>query len=177
MRPIEFIRREIDKGLCLLPDHMDSREAVLMLLAISGQESNWEHRWQIVDKRNPSKKGPGRSFWQGEMGGGMVHGVRTHRATRGLAAGLYAHFSVPASDEAIWTAIETNDPLAAALARLLLYTDPDRLPKLSDEEGAWQYYLRLWRPGAWTNGTPAERADLRQKWEGYYAQALAQVSP
>ncbi|WP_338618187.1 hypothetical protein [Pigmentiphaga sp. CHJ604] len=177
MRPIEFIRREIDKGLCLLPDAMDSREAVLMLLAISGQESNWEHRWQVVDKMQPWRKGPARSFWQGEKGGGMVHGVRTHRASHALAADLYAHFSVPATDEAIWTAIETNDPLAAALARLLLYTDPARLPKLGDEEGAWQYYLRLWRPGAWRNGTPAERAALRAKWGRYYAQAAAEVSP
>lgn len=107
----------------------------------------------------------------------MVHGVRTHRASRDLAAGLYTHFGVPATDEAIWAAIETNDVLAAALARLLLYTDPARLPVLGDEEGAWQYYLRLWRPGAWANGAPATRAGLRQKWAGYYAQALAEVSP
>jgi len=155
---------------------MDSREAVLMLLAISGQEANWEHRWQVVDKKQPGLKGPARSFWQGEKGGGMVHGVRTHRASRVLAADLYAHFSVPATDEAIWIAIETNDALAAALARLLLYTDPARLPALGDEEDAWEYYLRLWLPGAWTNGTLAKRAELRQKWAGYYAQALSEVS-
>ncbi len=173
MRPIESIRREIDKGLCLLPDAMGSREALLMLFAISGQESNWEHRWQIVDKKKPWEKGPARSFWQGEIGGGMVHGVCTHRASRELAAGLYAHFGLPATNEAIWTAIETND----ALARLLLRTDPYALPALGNEEGAWQYYLRLWRPGDWTNGTPAKRAELRQKWAGYYAKALAEVSP
>jgi len=177
MRPIDTVRRAIDEALCLLPDNMDSPEAELMLLAISGQESDWEHRWQVVDKRNPMKKGPARSFWQGELGGGMVHGVRTHRASREIAAGLYAHFGVSPTNEAIWTAIETNDVLAAALARLLLWTDSWRLPALGDEDGAWQCYLRLWRPGAWTNGAPAQRAGLRQKWAGYYAQALAEVSP
>jgi len=68
MRSIDIVRRAIDEALCLLPDDMDSLEAELILLAISGQESNWEHRWQIIDKRKPSKKGPARSFWQGERG-------------------------------------------------------------------------------------------------------------
>lgn len=65
--------------------------------------------------------------------------------------------------------------LAAGLARLLLYTDPARLPGLGDEEGAWQLYLRTWRPGAFTRGTAAKRAELRQKWAKHYAQALEVV--
>lgn len=65
--------------------------------------------------------------------------------------------------------------LAAGLARLLIFTDPARLPGLGDEEDAWQLYLRTWRPGAFTRGTAAKRAELRQKWAKNYAQALEVV--
>ena len=39
-----------------------------------------------------------------------------------------------------------GDVLAAGLARLLLWTDPSRLPRLGDADGAWQLYVRTWRP-------------------------------
>ncbi len=32
-------------------------------------------------------------------------------------------------------------------ARLLLWTDAKPLPAIGDEQGAWDYYLRNWRPG------------------------------
>jgi hypothetical protein len=44
-------------------------------------------------------------------------------------------------------ALAWNGPLAAAFARWLLYTDPAPLPKIGAENGAWNYYLRNWRPG------------------------------
>ena len=40
-----------------------------------------------------------------------------------------------------------NDMLAAAMARLLLWTDPAPLPQVGDIEGSWNYYARLWKPG------------------------------
>ena len=92
-----------------------------------------------------------------------------------LARGLCAVRGVPAQPRAVWEAIEHDDVLAAGLARLLLFTDPARLPGLGDEEGAWQLYLRTWRPGAFTRGTAAKRAELRQKWAKNYAQALEVV--
>ena len=59
-----------------------------MLLAIGLQESRFEHRRQLVG--NPPRPiGPAMSFWQAEVGGGMVRGVRIHRATRDAAAQLY----------------------------------------------------------------------------------------
>jgi hypothetical protein len=67
---------------------------------------------------------------------------------------------------AIWNAIENDDVLAAGLARLLLYTDPQRLPALGDREGAWQLYLRTWRPGK----------PHRRTWNGYYQRALEFVA-
>lgn len=65
--------------------------------------------------------------------------------------------------------------LAAGLARLLLYTDPARLPELGKESEAWDLYLRTWRPGAYDRGTAAQRAGLRKKWAANYAAALEAV--
>ena len=92
-----------------------------------------------------------------------------------LARGLCAVRGVPAQPRAVWEAIEHDDVLAAGLARLLLYTDPARLPSLGDEEGAWQLYLRTWRPGAHSRGDAAAKASLRQKWAKNYGKALEAV--
>lgn len=158
----------IAPALELLPGNMDSPEALVMMLTIGLQESRFIHRRQMGN-------GPARSFWQGERGGGMVHGVRTHRATKDHAARLYRARNAAPTNQAIWEAIEHDDVLAAGLARLLLWSDPQRLPELGDVEGAWQLYLRTWRPGAYTRGNAEERANLRRKWGDYYAQALAEV--
>ena len=53
--------------------------------------------------------------------------------------------------------------LACAAARLLLFTDPRRLPALGDADDAWRLYLRTWRPGR----------PHRATWPELYAQALA----
>lgn len=160
----------INPALALLPPKMDSAEARVMLLAIGLQESKMLHRRQLVGNP-PAPTGPAKSFWQGERGGGMVAGVRQHAATKALAAILYAERGVAPNDAAIWNAIERDDVLAAGLARLLLYSDPGALPRVSDTEGAWRLYLRTWRPGAYERGSGAQRADLRAKWNGYHAQA------
>lgn len=73
---------------------------------------------------------------------------------------------------AVWQAIERDDVLACALARLLLYTDPSRLPDLGDEAGAWDLYLRTWRPGAYSRGNAVQRTELRKKWASNYAAVL-----
>lgn len=151
-----------------------SNEATVMLLAIGLQESRFLHRRQLVGSP-PQPIGPAKSFWQGEKSGGMVRGVRYHEATRDKAKIIYKARDVQPNDQAIWNAIENDDVLAAGLARLLLWSDPKALPKLGDVEAAWQLYLRTWRPGAYTNGTPAKRAELREKWTGNYAKALEAV--
>lgn len=176
MTPSEIIKTAINPALALLPGKMDTPEARIMLLAIGLQESRFEHRRQLVG--NPARPtGPAKSFWQAEQGGGMVHGVRLHPATSAAAALLYQARDVPASDAAIWDAIEHDDVLAAGLARLLLWSDPGRLPAVGDEQGAWALYLRTWRPGAYSRGTLEQRAQLRAKWGGYYARAVAEVAP
>ncbi|MFJ3465374.1 hypothetical protein [Achromobacter spanius] len=170
----EMIAAGIDPALALLPAKMDTPEARIMLLAIGLQESRFEHRRQLVGNP-PRPVGPAKSFWQGELGGGMVRGVRLHAATRAAAAELYSARSVAANDVTIWNAIEVDDVLAAGLARLLLWSDPMPMPAAGNEEGAWALYLRTWRPGAYERGTHNERVALRTKWAGHFAAAVLEV--
>lgn len=170
MSPRELRNGPVAEALLLLPAKMTSPQAELMLLGIGLQESELKHRRQHGN-------GPARSLWQAEQGGGMVAGLLGfhNQDVQDLARGLCAVRGVPAQPRAVWEAIEHDDVLAAGLARLLLFTDPAKLPGLGDEEGAWQLYLRTWRPGAFTRGTAAKRAELRQKWAKNYGKALEAV--
>lgn len=156
------IMNVIDEAFDLLPSKMSSKEARLMLLAIGLQESRFRHRRQLVGNP-PRPTGPAKSFWQGEKGGGMVHGVRTHSGVKTYAHNLYKARGVEPTNQAIWDAIEHDDVLAAGLARLLLWTDPRRLPAIGDVDGAWELYIRTWRPGKPHRGT----------WNDLYNQAMA----
>lgn len=157
----DITKRGIDPAFLLLPSRMDTPSARVQVLAIGLQESRFRSRFQTVAGR-PYIKGPARSFWQGEKGGGMVHGVRTHPDSARHANMLYSSRGVPADDTAIWNAIENDDVLAAGLARLLLWTDPLRLPVLGDAAGAWDLYMRTWRPGK----------PHQETWDAFYMQAL-----
>ena len=176
MTPREVRNGPVAEALLLLPAKMTSPQAELMLLAIGLQESQLKHRRQLVGSP-PKPVGPAKSFWQAEQGGGMVTGLLRYHddRVRDLAVGLCAVRGVPAQPRAVWEAIEHDDVLAAGLARLLLFTDPAKLPGLGDEEGAWQLYLRTWRPGAHSRGDAAAKASLRQKWANNYGKALEAV--
>lgn len=167
----EITRTAIDPALAWLPPKMDSLEARQELLTIGLQESRFEHRWQVVN--DFSKKGPARSFWQAERGGGMVTGTMTHPASKDLVVAACAARNVAFTSLAIWVAIENDDVLAAILARLLLWTEPGPLPRVTDEDSAWDLYLHAWRPGAYARGTAAERAALRKKWDGNHRRVRA----
>jgi hypothetical protein len=148
----EITARGIDPALRLLPPKMDTPEARVMLLAIGLQESDFRDRRQLVTvtrngKRVTVPEGPAKSFWQAEVTGGMVHYVPRHPATKDLAAYLCESRQVAFEDPAIWNAIESDDVLAAGLARLLLYSDAKPLPALGKRLTAWDYYKRNWRPG------------------------------
>ena len=160
-------RTGINPALKLLPKAMDSREARVILLAIGQQESGFEHRWQVIDAKRPSRKGPARGFWQFELGTrasrGGVWGVYLHEASRYWLSVLCQARGVEFNPRAIWLAIEQDDVLAAGLARLLLFTDPKRLPSRGDAVGAWNLYrYRTWRPGRPHYDT----------WGGYYTAAM-----
>lgn len=153
----EIRRSALEPALLLLPAKMSSLQAEVMLLAIGLQESRFIHRRQI--------RGPARSYWQAEQGGGMVHGVLRHPLTSQLAVAVCDARGVQPVDELVYTAIEHDDVLAAAFARLLLWTDSQALPEVGEVAKAWDLYLRTWNPGR----------PHRETWDGFYAQAMDEV--
>lgn len=162
LRLANIVETAINPALAMLPPGMDKANARVQLLATGLQESRFEHRAQIV---NGGGKGPARGFWQFERGGGCT-GVVKHPAVRDITKWLCEQRGCAFTPAAIWTAIETDDVLAAALARLLYWTDPKPLPKIGDAQGAWDYYLRVWRPGK----------PHRHTWDALYAQAVNEVT-
>jgi hypothetical protein len=173
------VSKIIRPALKLLPPVMTSAAAMVAILAIFLQESNLAHRWQVIDARQPGRKGPARGLGQFEKGTkasrGGVWGVYLHASSRYWLAQVCEKLGVEFHPAAIWAALESNDALAVCVSRLLLFTDPKPLPAVGDEEAAFQYYLRNWRPGAYTRGNAAQRADLRAKWARNYRYALTAV--
>lgn len=155
-----MIHHSITIALRLLPLKMDTQAARVMMLATGLQESRFKHRRQLVGNP-PQPVGPAKGFWQFEKGGGCV-GVLTHRASKALMIAACERSGVPATSAALWNAIENDDVLAATAARLLLYTDPAPLPIITDIDGAWDYYMRCWRPGK----------PHRATWDALHAQAV-----
>ncbi len=139
---LQDVRSQILRpALRLLPARMTSPEAEVMLLAIGLQESRFRHRRQI--------RGPARGLWQFERGGG-VRGVMTHPSSRAHARLVCAARDVTYDASEVYNRLEHDDILAAAFARLLLWTDAEPLPKLGDTATAWALYAsprRTWSPG------------------------------
>jgi hypothetical protein len=158
-----ILHNAINPALGLLPAKMDTDTARVMLLAIGLQESRFEYRFQKLAGK-PYQKGPARGFWQFERGG--VHGVMSHAASQDVAERICIERAVPFDSVLIHARLEFDDVLAAAFARLLLFTDPKPLPDVdADHETAWLYYLRNWRPGR----------PHRETWDEFHKQARAQV--
>lgn len=149
----------ISPAMELLPPHMDSPKARVMLLAIGLQESRFQYRRQMND-------GPARGYWQFEQGSkasrGGVWGVYLHSQSTELLRLLCRARDCEFTPRSIHAEIEHDDVLAAGLARLLLWTDAKPLPEVTDEQGAWVLYAqRTWRPGKPHPGT----------WPGFHARA------
>lgn len=153
----KFERISLIRNSCeLLGDKFTGCRAEQMMGAIAFQESNFEHIRQI--------KGPARGFWQFERGGGVV-GVLNHPATAIYAANIVKKRGYKVNSVAIHAALETDDLLAGAFARLLLWTDPKPLPSRVD--AGWDYYIRNWRPGK----------PHPERWESSWAQAKLLRNP
>lgn len=146
MTPQLFVGDVLEPALDLLPARMGSIEARIMLIAIALQESGLAHRWQVVDLARPWIKGPARGLLQFEQGGG-VKGVLTHKSSREYAVDVCMERRVVAAPIQVYEALHQDDILAVALGRLLLWTDPRRLPDVGDALSAWALYARVWRPG------------------------------
>jgi len=139
----KHVVQAVNEALRLLPPAMDSKEARVMLYAIGLQESRFTHRAQVL---NGGGKGPARGYWQFERGGGVT-GVLRHPASRFWMHSACNARNVPAQPMNVWLALESDDVLAAAAARLLLFTDAAKLPAIGEQHEALRYYLRVWRPG------------------------------
>jgi len=153
----EIRERAIAPALAMLPARMNSHAAIVEMLVIGLQESRFQRRHQIG--------GPAHGYWQFEKGGG-VRGVLRHHSSREHAQAVCRARNVIATEGAVYAALEHDDVLAAAFARLLLWTDPKVLPALGDEQAAWDLYLRTWRPGK----------PHRHTWDALYARALGAVA-
>lgn len=143
----------INSGLDLLAPSFRSKEAMLLMAAIGLQESKFLERRQLITKNGKLvPEGPAVSFWQFEEGNpiskGGVWGVLSHFRVGPIAKAVCAKLGVSPTASAVWKAMRTNDALGAAMARLLIYADPQTLPTIGDSESAWDLYAnRAWRPG------------------------------
>ena len=149
----DVVEKAIKPAFALLPERMSSKKALVMLIAIGLQESRLIHRRQI--------RGPAKGLLQFERGGG-VRGVLSHSATSELARSICIGMMGTDEQKAVYDELEFSDTLAFVFGRLLLWTDPKPLPDLGDEQGAWDLYLRTWRPGK----------PHRNTWSALYKQAL-----
>lgn len=128
-----------------------------MLLAIAGVESAWTALRQ-------ANNGPASSFWQFERGG--ILGLMRDDETSRQVAVLCGISGIALQSTAIWQFMCTAEGanFSAAMARLLLWSDPMPLPKT--ESDSFNYYERNWRPGA----------PSYSRWHLVYLQAVAAIS-
>lgn len=146
MSPDVFLTSIIDDGLTFLagingPQPSDNARRFMLAIALQESGRNLDARYQNSPAASP---GPARGWWQFEQGGGVA-GVLTHAASSSMAAAACSQTWVVPQAAAAWRAIEGNDRLACAFARLLIWTDRAALPTSSTD--GWDQYLRLWRPG------------------------------
>ena len=143
MTPARLLERAIIPALAELAAHgiPDTFEARRMLLAIALQESGLAHRRQVV---GGAETGPASSFWQFEQGGGCK-GVLTHYLTATTMKSVCADFNVDPTTQGLWEAMRFQVVVAAAAARMLIYTLPYKLPTTAAE--GWAQYVAAWRPG------------------------------
>lgn len=153
------LKADISAGLALLPEKMNSEDAAVLLYATSRQENPQRLAQQVG--------GPAVGDYQFEKGGG-VKGVMTHSASVDYCRAVCNARKVAFDASSIYQALKTDAVLAAALARLLYYTDPKAMPYAGDELAHWQLYLRTWRPGAYER----QPAELRAKWSKSYHDAM-----
>lgn len=143
---MSYPRSAVDEAFSLLPPSMDSKLVRRIHAAIGWQESRYLHRRQVIEVQGEFKEaGPACGYWQFERGGG-VKGVMTFGGNVTSRAMHVCNMrGLPWDRETIWFALAQDDVLAAAFARLLMFTDPKSLPTTA--QGAWDLYARVWRPG------------------------------
>lgn len=154
MAPEFFLQTALRGAMKMLPPAMDSPAARAMIMAICLQESGLQLRKQVG--------GPARGYAQFEQGGGVT-GVLTHPQISAYTRTVCASLDVLPTAAAVYAALEQNDVLAVACARLLLWTLPDQLPSKEEPDKGWAQYMAAWRPG---KPHPEKwRANFTHAWE------------
>lgn len=142
----------------LLPPALKSPAATAFVLAAGLQESKFYSRRQIGG-------GPARGLWQFERGG--LRGVMEHAKSQPAVLSVLSALRCPSTVDGCFEALEFNDTLAFALARLLIYTIPSSLPKQDDPNEGWRQYSGV---HGWFPGEPK-----RETWNGNYQRAWSLV--
>lgn len=141
-----YPRAAVDAAFALLPRAMDSLLARRILAAIGYQESKYRNRRQVIERNGALvEAGPACGYWQFESGGGVKGVMNFGGRVTSQAMQVCNVRGVPWVRNDVWLALSQDDVLAAAFARLLMFTDPQPLPTTA--EAAWNLYLRVWRPG------------------------------
>ena len=124
-------------AMALLPAHLTCAESKAMLIAIAMQSSQFSFRRELM--------GHDRSFW---ALGAQTHikVVAEHELTRGPIAAVCDALCYDTSVFSAYMAVEHNDILACAYARLLLSLVPGKLPSRDQPQLGWDQYLAVWRP-------------------------------
>lgn len=163
MSAVDDAINALGAGLALLPTGFNSPAARVQLIATGLQESRLIYRRQLGADGKPT--GPAAGLLQMEQGGG-VKGVLTNPQSRSFAAQACTARQVLAEPLAVWQRLQTDDILAFAFGRLILFCDPNPLPPLNNAAAAWDCYVRNWRPGK----------PRRDTWDAFYSQALGAIT-
>lgn len=164
------LKSDIDSGLAQLPESLRTLDAKVQLYATSIQENPTRAPRQIIKKDGKLQAiGPAAGDYQFEKTGGIrgLINFKSDRLQQMLSEVCKAR-KVAVAVDALFDAIQVDPVLAAALARLLYFTDSGVLPKAGAEQYAWEVYLRTWRPGAYER----DPKGLRAKWSKSYAEAM-----
>ncbi|MFK2876912.1 hypothetical protein [Rhodanobacter hydrolyticus] len=164
--PQTVLAKVIVPALALLPAQMDTPPARVLLVAFGAQETGYRTRQQ--------QGGPAHGLWQCERP--LMQLLLDNKASSAEVYALCKSRAVaPLASDMYW-ALLTDDLFAAGTARLALWCNLAPLPALGNVDAAFDYYIATWGPGAYTRGTPAERAAIRQRFNDNYSAALAAVS-
>lgn len=164
------LKADIEAGLALLPEPLRTIDAKVQLYATSVQENPTRAPRQLIKKDGKLQPiGPAAGDYQFEKTGG-IRGLVNFKSARlqQMLSEVCKARKVAVNVDALFDAIQVDPVLAAALARLLYFTDAAVLPKAGAEQYAWGVYLRTWRPGAYER----DPEGLRAKWSRSYAEAM-----
>lgn len=164
------LKSDIEAGLALLPDTLRSIDAKVQVYATSIQENPTRVPRQLIKKDgNLQPVGPAAGDYQFEKTGG-IRGLVNFKSPRlqQMLDHVCAERMWGKNEDTLFGAVQVDPILAAALARLLYFTDAGALPKAGAEQYAWDVYLRTWRPGAYER----DPKGLRAKWSKSYAEAM-----